>query len=72
MNIPANPQVVVRDQASDRLVRNTFVLLSMVLAVAAGGGFVGLASGLQWSIGMWVLLMVAFIGGPFLIGRIQG
>lgn len=72
MNVPANPQVVVRDHAQDRLVRNTFVLLSMVLAVAAGGGFVGLASGLQWSIGMWVLLMVAFIGGPFLIGRIQG
>lgn len=70
VNTPA--QVLVRDQSQDRLVRNTFVLLSMVLAVAAGGGFLGLASGIQWSMGMWVLLMVAFIGGPFLIGRIQG
>ena len=72
MNVPATPRVAGHALASDTLVRNTFVLLSMVLAVAAGGAFVGLASGLQWSIGMWVLLMVAFIGGPFLIGRIKG
>jgi len=72
MNVPASPQVVVRDEATDRLLRNTFVLLSMVLAVAGAGAFVGLGVNLQWSIGMWVLFMVAFIGGPFLISRIRG
>ena len=72
MNVPATPRVAGRELASDTLVRNTFVLLSMVLAVAAGGAFIGLASGIQWSMGMWVLLMVAFIGGPFIINRIKG
>ena len=73
MNVPATPQVVTgRALASDTLVRNTFVLLSLVLGVSAVGAFIGLASGIQWSIGMWVLLMVAFIGGPYLIGKIRG
>jgi len=72
MNVSARPQVVVRDDATGRLLRNTFVLLSMVLAVAGAGAFVGLGANIQWSLGMWVLFMVAFIGGPFLIARIPG
>ena len=47
----------------DSIVRNSFILLSMVLAVAGLGAFIGLGSGLQWSMGMWVGLMVVFIGG---------
>lgn len=72
MNVSARPQVVVRDDATGRLLRNTFVLLSMVLAVAGAGAFVGLGANIQWGMGMWVLFMVAFIGGPFLIARIPG
>lgn len=54
------------------LVRNTFLLLSLVLGVAAAGAGVGLASGIGWGIGMWLVFMVAFIGGPFLIARLKG
>src|SRR5687768_5707969 len=72
MNVPVSSHVTGRALASDTLVRNTFILLSLVLGVSAVGAFIGLASGLQWSIGMWVLLMVAFIGGPFVIGKIKG
>lgn len=57
----------VETTALPRVVRNTYLLLSMVLAVAAVGAFVGLQSGLQWSMGMWLVFMVVFIGGPFAI-----
>lgn len=49
------------------IVRNTYLLLAMVMAVAAAGAFIGLRTGIQWSLGMWVLFMVVFIGGPFAI-----
>lgn len=58
------PGVAVRDNT---LVRNTFLLLSLVLGVASAGAGVGLAMGIGWGIGMWLLLMVVFIGGPFAI-----
>lgn len=54
------------------LVRNTFLLLSLVLGVAAAGAAVGLATGMGWGLGMWLVFMVAFIGGPFLIARMRG
>lgn len=70
------PVSIVRSQtavpALDGVVRNSFILLAMVLGVAAGGAGVGLATGLQWSLGMWLLLMVAFIGGPFAIRAVRG
>jgi modulator of FtsH protease len=50
-----------------RVVRNAYILLAMVLATAAVGAGVGFASGLGWSMAMWVLTMVVFIGGPFAI-----
>lgn len=56
----------------NRVVRNTFTLLSLVLAVAAVGSGVGLAMNVGWSMGMWVLFMVAFIGGPFAINAMKG
>lgn len=56
----------------DSIVRNSFILLSMVLAVAGVGAFIGLGSGLQWRIGMWIALMVVFIGGPFAIRAVKG
>ena len=56
----------------DGVVRNAFILLAMVLGVAAAGAGIGLGVGLQWSIGMWLVLMVVFIGGPFLIRKVGG
>jgi modulator of FtsH protease len=69
---PPVSQIGVRAAPTDTVVRNSFILLSMVLAVAAGGAGIGLGSGLQWSIGMWVVFMLAFIGGPFLIRAVRG
>lgn len=54
------------------VVRNSFILLALVLGVAAVGAGIGLFSGLSWSLGMWVLFMVAFIGGPFAIRAVRG
>jgi modulator of FtsH protease len=51
----------------NRTVRQTYQLLTMVMAIAAAGAGVGLAMNIGWSIGMWVLFMVVFIGGPFLL-----
>ena len=56
----------------DGVVRNAFILLAMVLGVSAVGAGIGLATGLQWSLGMWLVLMVVFIGGPFLIRKVGG
>lgn len=60
-------RVVAATEALPRVVRNTYLLLAMVMAVAAVGAFIGLRSGIQWSLGMWLLFMVVFIGGPFAI-----
>ncbi len=51
----------------NRVIRQSYTLLGIVMAVAAAGAGAGLAMGIPWSIGMWVALMVVFIGGPFLI-----
>lgn len=56
-----------RTAGTSRIVRNTYLLLSIVMAVAAVGAFIGLSMGIQWSLGMWLLFMVVFIGGPFAI-----
>lgn len=69
-----HPAAVTRGVAAEgnsTLVRNTYLLLSLVLAVAAVGAGIGLASGIQWGMGMWIALMVVFIGGPFLIGSVK-
>lgn len=70
------PGVVVQTQAHTAthpsVVRNSFILLALVLGVAAVGAGIGLFSGLSWSLGMWVLFMVAFIGGPFAIRAVRG
>lgn len=55
--------------ASNRVLRQTYTLLGMVMAVAAVGAGIGLAVGMTWSIGMWIAFMVVFIGGPFLINK---
>jgi modulator of FtsH protease len=55
--------------ASNQVLRQTYTLLGMVMAVAAVGAGIGLALGMTWSIGMWIAFMVVFIGGPFLINR---
>lgn len=65
-------QTPVRSAAAAGVVRNSFILLALVLGVAAVGAGIGLYSGLSWSLGMWVLFMVAFIGGPFAIRAVRG
>ena len=62
----------VRPATQSGVVRNSFILLALVLGVAAAGAGIGLFSGLSWSLGMWVLFMVAFIGGPFAIRAVRG
>jgi modulator of FtsH protease len=57
--------------ASNALIRNTFVLLSLVLGTAAVGAGLGLALNIPMGLGMWIVFMVLFIGGPFLLNRIQ-
>lgn len=56
--------------ASNALIRNTFILLSLVLGTSAVGAGVGLGLNLPAGLGMWLVLMVVFIGGPFVISRI--
>lgn len=56
--------------ATNTLVRNTFILLSLVLGVAAVGAGAGLALRIPLGMGMWLVFMALFIGGPFLISRI--
>lgn len=63
----ARTRAIAATEALPRVVRNTYILLAMVLAVSAVGAFIGLRSGIQWSLGMWLLFMVVFIGGPFAI-----
>lgn len=58
-----------RAQPVSRIVRQTYTLLGIVMAVAAAGAGAGLAVGLGWSLAMWLLFMVVFIGGPFAIER---
>lgn len=52
-----------------RLVRQTYTLLGIVMAVAAAGAGLGLVLGLGWNLAMWLVFMVVFIGGPFAIDR---
>ncbi len=52
---------------TNRTIRQAYTLLGIVMAVSAAGAGIGMAMNLQWGIGMWVLFMAVFIGGPFLI-----
>lgn len=56
--------------ASNTLIRNTFILLSLVLGTAAVGAGVGLGLRIPLGMGMWIVFMAVFIGGPFLLSRI--
>lgn len=51
--------------------RSAFLLLAIVLACAAGGTFVGLGIELPRFRFMWLVFMVVFMGGPFLIRSIR-
>ena len=53
------------------LIRQTYTLLAIVMGFAAAGAALGLTLNIGWSIGMWVLLMVVFIGGPFAINAVK-
>ncbi len=60
-------QTAVQSAALNRTLRNTYLLLSFALGLAAVGAGVGLSLNIGWSIGMWLLFMAVFIGGPFAI-----
>lgn len=60
-------QTAVATAALNRTLRNTYLLLSVAMGLAAAGAGIGLAAGLGWSLGMWLLFMAVFIGGPFAI-----
>jgi modulator of FtsH protease len=60
-------QSAVQTVGLNRTLRNTYLLLSVALGVAAVGAGIGLAANIGWSIGMWLVFMVVFIGGPFAI-----
>jgi len=69
---PSNTAVrTVSGVPVSRVVRNAFILLAMVLAVAAGGAFAGFAVGLPLGLGLWIGFMVVFIGGPFALNAIK-
>ncbi len=68
---PAVPVAAALPATADNtLIRNTFILLSLVLGVAAVGAGAGLAMRIPLGLGMWLVFMALFIGGPFLISRI--
>ena len=58
---------IPRAQPVEKVGRQTYTLLAIVMAVAAGGAGIGLAMDIGWGIGMWVLFMLVFVGGPFAI-----
>jgi modulator of FtsH protease len=55
----------------NRVLRQTYTLLAMVMAVAATGAGVGVAMGMPWNIAMWLVFMVVFIGGAYALERIS-
>jgi modulator of FtsH protease len=68
MNTPHPPvRTAALAQSLPRVVRNTYLLLSIVMAVAAAGALIGLRVGVPLGLGMWIVFMVVFIGGPFAI-----
>jgi modulator of FtsH protease len=68
---PAIVRTAEQSLQINRTVRQTYQLLAMAMAVGAVGAGIGLAMNLGWSMGMWVLFMAVFIGGPFLIHRMR-
>jgi modulator of FtsH protease len=56
---------------TNRVVRQTYTLLSMVLAVAAGGAGIGLAIGLPLTLGVLITFLVVFIGGSFALHALR-
>lgn len=69
--IPVGSASALPATASNALIRNTFILLSLVLGTAGVGAGLGLALRLPMGMGMWIVFMVLFIGGPFVLSRIQ-
>ena len=59
------------DLSINKTLRSAFILLAIVLACAAGGTFVGLGIELPRFKMMWLVFMVVFMGGPFLIRSIR-
>jgi modulator of FtsH protease len=63
----ARPQSVVL--ATNKVIRNTYTLLSMTLAFSAIMAFVAMATGARPI--SWIVMIAVFIGGPFLIHAVR-
>ncbi|ACL72288.1 carrier/transport protein [Thioalkalivibrio sulfidiphilus HL-EbGr7] len=55
--------------ATNKVIRNTYMLLSMTLAFSAVMAFVAMATGARPI--NWILMIAVFIGGPFLIHAVR-
>jgi modulator of FtsH protease len=55
--------------ATNKVIRNTYMLLSMTLAFSAVMAFVAMATGARPI--SWIVMIAVFIGGPFLIHALR-
>jgi modulator of FtsH protease len=55
--------------ATNKVIRNTYTLLSMTLAFSAVMAFVAMATGARPM--SWIVMIAVFIGGPFLIHAVR-
>jgi modulator of FtsH protease len=55
--------------ATNKVIRNTYMLLSMTLAFSAVMAFVAMATGARPV--SWIVMIAVFIGGPFLIHAVR-
>lgn len=67
-----NAATTIRETlTTDKVARQTYTLLGIILAVAAVGAGIGLAIGLPRNLWTAIAFLVVFIGGPFLIDRMK-
>lgn len=55
--------------ATNKLIRNTYLLLSMTLATSAGAAMLAMATGARPV--HWIIMLAVFIGMPFLINAVR-
>ena len=67
-----NAATIIRQTlTTDKVARQTYTLLGIIIAVASVGAGIGLAVGLKPSLWTAIAFLVVFIGGPFLIDRMK-
>lgn len=69
---PTNAATTIRQTlTTDKVTRQTYTLLGIIVAIAAVGAGIGLAMELPRNLWTAIGFLVVFIGGPFLIDRIE-